>query len=213
MAAIDICLLRSLPVRFFIATISLLLIGANANAQEKPAAEQPNAAVAGSDEESDDEPQPDPFAVPDSADADELLKFITDVKRRYGRSRKTVAQAATATVEAAQRIRNLDEVEFDSELRAIKEQIAGLQVLADQDSDRKDQLQSLLAELAGDDRPEIARIAKLETFNSLLRSAYQSDEVESPRLVNQYKDVFGFRRIRSCWLQHGCVIGPRSPIS
>ena len=67
--------------------------------------------------------EPDPFAVPKDADAQELFRFIQTVKRLRGRSLDEVKQAAVAAADAAQAMRELDELTTNLEIAAIREQL------------------------------------------------------------------------------------------
>lgn len=135
--------------------------------------------------------EPDPFAVPEDADAKELLNFIQTVKRKFGRSRETVAQAAAASADAAAAIRGLDTIDLDQEKLAIAEQLSALQFLSNRDRQRKKQLANLIDELSKDDRKEISQIGKIESFKLEIGAARRANAEEQAAIVAKYQTMFG----------------------
>ena len=152
-------------------------------------AEKPNLAES-EDDQADADPEPDPFAVPEDADARELFTFIQRVKRQRGRTIEEVQRAASAAAEAAQAMRELDEIDTNQEILAIREQLGALAFLSRYDQNRKRQLDTLIKELQTDDREEIAKIGRVEHFKSEINEARRAGPDQQASLIEKFKEMF-----------------------
>jgi thiol-disulfide isomerase/thioredoxin len=141
------------------------------------------------DNDKQDEKDEDPFAVPSDADVEQLFDFIQTVKRNRGRTLQSVRKAAGAAVEAAEAIRNLDDVEIEDEIKAIREQLSALGFLSRYDDDRKTQMQSLMEALKQDERPEIAKIAAVEILKARVAAAGAAPKQEQQALIAELKQT------------------------
>ena len=118
----------------FIVFIGLLLLSPQAMAQAPAAAQAPDQAEAGAD----------PFAVPEGATAQELMKFIGSVKQKRGRTMESVTKAATAAVAGAEAIRKLNDVPEALQLAAIREEISALSFLSQRNPAMKAKMTNLM---------------------------------------------------------------------
>lgn len=154
-----------------------------AAAEDKPAAEEKNADAA------EEKQEVDPFAVPADADADELLAFIANVKRKRGRTLQTALKSARAVIDAASAIEELDGVHSETEVKAIKEQLSAQAFVTRFDRNSRGELEALLERLGKDERPEIARLAQVEGFRIRAGAAGDATSEEQEQLIVELKDL------------------------
>jgi len=189
------------PLAKRLAILSLVLIvgvyqlsAQDAKVENKTNPEKTEAAQTdGEAKTSEPEEEPDPFAVPESTDAKELLDFIRSVKPKRGQPIETVKLSAGAAADAAQAIRELDKVDLDDEMLAIREQLGALSFLSRHDLKRKEQLSDLINELKNDEREEIARIGEVEDFRAKIRSARSAGPEAQMELASKYRSMFDDR--------------------
>ncbi|QDT03242.1 Thiol-disulfide oxidoreductase ResA [Rubripirellula lacrimiformis] len=131
------------------------------------------------------ETEADPLALPADADAPALTAHIRAVKRLRGRTLKTATASAEAVIEAAEAMRQLDDAPQGMLVDAIEEQIAALSFLARFQRNRNQDLQSLLAELAQDESPELQQIAKTEGFKIKIAGAPRASKAEQQKMIDE----------------------------
>ena len=123
----------------------------------------------------------DPFAVPDG-DAKELFAFIDKIKRVRVRTVQELVAKINAAVEAAKKIRAMEGVAVEDEMKAVREQLgalgAAVRYVPTAQKDRDD----LLKELASDKRPEIARLVDGETLRTRIAAARVSTKEDLQKL-------------------------------
>lgn len=133
----------------------------------------------------------DPFAVPEGANAEELLKFINSVKRQRGNTMETVKRAATAAVAGAEAIRKLDDVPSQLQIAAIREQISALTFLSRVDPKMKNKMSALMKELESSPDPVLARIGKTEAFKAKIAAARTGSADDQQMVINEFKTMVG----------------------
>ena len=175
------CLIR---VNFMV-LIGLLLLSPQAMAQAPAAAQAPDQAEAGAD----------PFAVPEGATAQELMKFIGSVKQKRGRTMESVTKAATAAVAGAEAIRKLKDVPEALQLAAIREEISALSFLSQRNPAMKAKMTNLMKELENSSNPTLARLGKMEAFKSKIASAARGTEEEQLAIIGEFKKLVGDKGI------------------
>jgi thiol-disulfide isomerase/thioredoxin len=169
----------------FIVFIGLLLLSPQAMAQAPAAAQAPDQAEAGAD----------PFAVPEGATAQELMKFIGSVKQKRGRTMESVTKAATAAVAGAEAIRKLKDVPEALQLAAIREEISALSFLSQRNPAMKAKMTNLMKELENSSNPTLARLGKMEAFKSKIASAARGTEEEQLAIIGEFKKLVGDKGI------------------
>ncbi len=187
-----------MPLAKRLAILSLILIfgvcqvsAQDAKVENKAGPEKTEAAQTDDEAKgSESEEEPDPYAVPENADAEELLEFIRSVQRKRGQPLKTVKRSARAAVDAAQAIRQLDAVDLDHEKLAINVQLRALTFLSRFSRENKEQLTDLIEELKNDERTEISSIGEIEAFKVKIRTARSAGPEAQLELVSQYKSMF-----------------------
>ena len=137
------------------------------------------------------EEEPDPFALPEDADAEELFAFVQQAKANRGRTLQTVLKSAKAVVEATEIIRGLDGVDESDEMKALKEQLGALKFVARFDKDGKQQLASLIESLGKDDRPAFQKIAQVEGFTQKISNLRDASAEEINATVSEFKELAG----------------------
>jgi len=126
--------------------------------------------------------------IPDGT-AEELLKFASDTMRNRGNTLDAVKRAARAVVDAATKIRTLDDVELETEIKAIGLQLPALQFLARADEDAAAELKQLMQSLAEDDRPAIQNFAKKDAMMAKIRSVNSMETDERQALVDEVLEM------------------------
>ena len=141
--------------------------------------------------------QADPFAVPEGATAEELLKFINSVKRQQGNPRtpESVARAASAAAAGAEAIRKLDNVPSQMQLAAIREEIGALRYLSRADPKMKDKLSKLMKELETSPDPVLARMGKMEAFKVKIAGTRTGSKEDQQALINEFKTMVGDKEL------------------
>jgi thiol-disulfide isomerase/thioredoxin len=122
--------------------------------------------------------------IPDGT-AEELFDFATQTMRNRGRDMKSTLRAARAVVDAAAKIRTLEDVSLETELKAIELQMPALQFLARQDKVAAAELEALIDSFANDTRPEIRNLALMPKLQSQIRSVGSLDTEQQQQLVDQ----------------------------
>ncbi len=122
--------------------------------------------------------------IPDGT-AEELFAFAMETMRNRGRDMKSTLRAARAVVDAAAKIRTLEDVSLETEIKAIGLQMPALQFLARQDKVAAAELEALLDSFANDERPEIRNLALMPKLQSQVRSVRSLDAEEQQQLVDQ----------------------------
>lgn len=125
-----------------------------------------------------------PIEIPDGT-AEELLKFATDTMRNRGSNLESVKRAARAVVDAAAKIRGLDDVSLETEIRAIELQMPALQFLARMDKNATEELKQFKQSLADDERPAIQNFAKKDQIIEKIRSVSTMDQDQRQKLVDE----------------------------
>jgi len=162
----------------------LVLIAPQVIAQDAPAApEQPETE------------QADPFAVPEGATAEELLKFINSVKRQRGNTMESVVKAATAAVAGAEAIRKLDNVPSQLQVMAVREEISALTFLSRVNPKMKDKMSKLMKELENSPDPVLARMGKTEAFKSRIAAVRTGSKKEQQAVINEFKTLVGEKEL------------------
>jgi thiol-disulfide isomerase/thioredoxin len=162
-----------------IVLIGFLLLAPQAMAQAPADAKAP----------AETEPATDPFAVPEGATAEELMKFIASVKQKRGRTMESVTKAATAAVAGAEAIRKLKDVSEPTQLAAVREEIAALSFLSRGNPAMKTKMTDLMKELETSPNPTLARLGKMEAFKSRVASAARGTEDQQKAIINEYKKM------------------------
>lgn len=141
--------------------------------------------------EADAEPENDPFAVPEDADAVQLFAFIDSVKTKRGRTLQSVMKVAKSVLAATEAIRELDDVESDDEIKAIKEELMALQFITRYDKEYRKNLEALLESLRDDDRPEIASLYQMENLKLSISKLRSASPEQVQKTVSQFKEIVG----------------------
>ena len=139
--------------------------------------------------------QADPFAVPEGATAEELLKFINSVKRQRGNTMESVVKAATAAVAGAEAIRKLDNVPSQLQVMAVREEISALTFLSRVNPKMKDKMSKLMKELENSPDPVLARMGKTEAFKSRIAAVRTGSKKEQQAVINEFKTLVGEKEL------------------
>lgn len=147
-------------------------------------------ATDGDTDANDADTEPDEFAVPDG-NAEKLFKFISmTMSGNRGRDRGELPLAARAVVDAAAKIRTLEDVSVDDELKAISMQLPALKFLAQMDADAKAELSAVIAAMGQDDRPEIRSFAAREAIQTDIATLDADDADAVAALVTRVNKIF-----------------------
>ncbi|WP_221225452.1 TlpA family protein disulfide reductase [Aporhodopirellula rubra] len=158
---------------------------------ESPADSDAEVAAAADETEEKAEEETDenaPIEIPDGT-AEELLEFANETMRNRGRTRESVIRSARAVVDAGTKIRSLDDVTLEMELKAIGLQMPALKFLARVDQDAAKELEELIESFADDDRPEIQNFARMEKLATEVRGARAMDQDERQKLVDEVLQI------------------------
>ncbi len=184
--------------RWTVAIMAMFLLACSTNSFAQDASDEKPAAKAAADktEGTADDPEKkiekkDPFAVPEEADAKQLLKFIDRVKLLRGRTLQTYTKSHKSVVAAATAIRKLEDLEDDDEIQAIKHQIASLGFLVRFDRDSRDQMKELTEELKNHRLPEVVKLAVIEGFKTKINAARAASADEQQQMVEELRGLVG----------------------
>ncbi|EMI53595.1 TlpA family protein disulfide reductase [Rhodopirellula sallentina] len=173
---------------------ALLNIGIVANAMDDSSAatKQADTATDESDEPKDDpaetEEEDAAIEIPDGT-AEELFAFASETMRNRGRTRESVLRSARAVVDTAAKIREMDDISIETELKAIGIQMPALKFLARIDRDARAELEELIESFAEDKRPEIRNFAVMEKLVTQVRGVRGMDTAEQKELVGQVLQI------------------------
>ncbi|MCM2373526.1 TlpA family protein disulfide reductase [Aporhodopirellula aestuarii] len=162
---------------------------APADTETKAAAEEtPADEVAEKSEEAEEAEEDAPIVIPDGT-PEELFKFASDAMRNRGRTREEVVRSARTVIDTAAKIRTLDDVTLETELKAIGLQVPALKFLARFDKDAATELETLMESFADDERAEIRNFAVMEQLTGKILSVRSMDEEGQQALVAQVLQI------------------------
>jgi thiol-disulfide isomerase/thioredoxin len=179
---------KSLQLSLILLALSITTTTLAQDAADEPQSETPAEPTADADDTSE-APTPDPFAVPENADLEQLQTFIQKVKRLRGRTIESALKSAQATVNGAQAIRNLADVSQEAEVAAIKEQLAAQAFVSRFDPTASGEMDALIEGLTDHERPEIVRLARIEGFKMRSGSATDASKEEQLELISELKQL------------------------
>ncbi len=131
-----------------------------------------------------------PIEVPDGT-AEELFKFIDEIMRDRGRTRETVTRSAQGVVDTAAKIRRLDGVALEDELKAIEQQLAAQEYLARLSPDLRSDFDALIEELDNDERPQVKRFAEARKLQASIAGARSASEEEQKEMIEKVMGMIG----------------------
>jgi len=154
------------------AAVLAAAVSSSAMADDPPASDQSKAAAPAESGQDSQEPTEaeNAIEIPDG-DVEELMAFISQTMRNRGNTLPEVRRSARAVIDAAAKIRSLDDVTVKEELRAVEQQLSALQFLARSDEQAKQELQDLMESLAEDDRPQIRNFMEMRELQSAVATA------------------------------------------
>ncbi|MFG0290967.1 MAG: TlpA family protein disulfide reductase [Rhodopirellula sp. JB044] len=126
--------------------------------------------------------------IPDGT-AEELFAFASETMRNRGRTRESVLQSARAVVDTAAKIRDMDDISLETELKAIGIQMPALKFLARIDRDARAELNELIESFAEDERPEIRNFAVMEKLVTQVRGVRGMETAKQQELVDQVLQI------------------------
>lgn len=136
----------------------------------------------------------DPLAVPDGT-VEEVFSFITTTMRgNRKRERSEMPAVARAINAAGAKIRTIEGVTIEEEIRAIQQQIMALSFLARVEPDAKGEFEELMESLGSDERPKIKAIGEQHLLQSEISSLKTMTKEEQKTLiakVNKMLDAKG----------------------
>ncbi|MEL6108412.1 MAG: TlpA disulfide reductase family protein [Planctomycetota bacterium] len=141
------------------------------------------------DEDSEETKEADPFAVPEDADADTLLAFMSEVKSKRERTLKSYMTSYKAVISATEALFELEDKTDDQELLAVREAMAALNFVKNYDRSFGEKLDQLMDTLREDERPAFKKIAIISDFSTKARQIRPNDPEKTAALINQYKDL------------------------
>lgn len=162
-------------------TVALPVASAQQASDEPVATETPD----GDDEKA----EPDPFAVPETADVDELFAFIRQIKRQQDRSLENMLKVAGAVVKACDSIRGAEAATVQQELQAINEELSALRFMRRYEDEAQEKLKELLEELRQDDRPAIARLVAMNDLTAKVATLQSASPEQMRAVFDQYKSI------------------------
>ncbi|TWU47600.1 Thiol-disulfide oxidoreductase ResA [Rubripirellula tenax] len=156
------------------------------HAQDASTADKPSDAAAETDDEAE---EPDPYAIPENATAEELVAHIRAVTRMRGRTIETVTKSANTVVDTVEAIRKLDDVDVELLSDSIQEEITALNFLVRFDPKARKRLETLIDELAADERPEIKELAETEMLKIRIEGARNASEQDQRALIGEIETM------------------------
>ena len=127
------------------------------------------------------------FTVPDG-NAKELFAFIDKIKRERVRTVQELVEKINAAVAATKKIRAIEGVAVDDEIKAIREQLGALSAGMRYMPTAKQERDALLKELADDKRPVIARLVDGENLRTRVSSARTATKAQLETLRDDVLD-------------------------
>ncbi|WP_372716316.1 TlpA family protein disulfide reductase [Novipirellula sp.] len=125
-----------------------------------------------------------PIEVPDGT-AEELFVFIDKVKGERGRTLETVMRSMQGVFDTTEKIRGIEDLSLEDELKAINEALVAQAMLARFSPLARDRLATYIEELAKDPRAEIQRLAAAEQLKQEIQSVRTASDEKKRELVDK----------------------------
>ncbi|MEO1525722.1 MAG: TlpA disulfide reductase family protein [Planctomycetota bacterium] len=180
-----------MKIRFqFVWSLALAACLAGGVQGQEPAAESPAAEESKSEKAAEEkEEEKDPFALPEDANAEELMSFMQQAKSKRGRTMQTAMPAAKAVIAAAEALRQLEEKTDDQEMAAVREAMSAYAFVKRFEKPYQKQFDELMDSLRDDDRLPFKKIAIVSDFSKKAGTLRSGDPEKTAALVNEYKDL------------------------
>ncbi|GAA5507196.1 TlpA family protein disulfide reductase [Novipirellula caenicola] len=140
--------------------------------------------VAEDEAEKETEDETKPIEVPDGS-AEELFAFIEKVKSERGRTLETVMRSMQGVFDTTEKIREIEDLSLEDELKAINEALAAQQMLSRFSPPAREQFNNYIEELANDPREQIQRIAAAEQLKQEIQSVRTASDEKKRELVDK----------------------------
>ncbi|EMI19235.1 redoxin, partial [Rhodopirellula maiorica SM1] len=136
------------------------------------------------EEKAKEEEEVKPIEIPDGS-AEELFEFIEKIKSERGRTLETVMRSMQGVVDTTDKIREIEDISLEDELKAINEALMAQAMLARFSPEARDRLASYIDELAKDPRAEIQRLAAAEQLKQEIQSVRTASDEKKRELVDK----------------------------
>ncbi len=125
-----------------------------------------------------------PIEVPDGT-PEELFVFIDKVKGERGRTLETVMRSMQGVFDTTEKIRGIEDLSLEDELKAINEALVAQAMLARFSPEARDRFATYIEELAKDPRDEIQRLAAAEQLKQEIQSVRTASDEKKRELVDK----------------------------
>ncbi|KAA1258760.1 Thiol:disulfide interchange protein TlpA [Rubripirellula obstinata] len=131
----------------------------------------------------------DELAIPDG-DAEEIFRFINKtIQESQRKNPSEVPEAVRAIVDASVKIRNMDGVTINDEIRAIAQQMDALAFLSQFEPDAEGEFDALVEDLVSDERPEIKAIGTRQLIQQEIASLESMSKEEQQVVIGKVNEL------------------------